>query len=161
MKELKIGDTVKIESLPYSYRGNHKVGDHAVIVDHEWSCKPWKTLSGDEDVVCKFVLTSGLSKVKWTIYNNDKPWSDLSDKQKQKLLSAYNHGLKFKGFACNSYTLPFEHPLMTGSIFTAVKPEKVKPAQTMAKMFHFDFYRLNGGQTEIAKQMIAKGWVKK
>tara|TARA_R110000787_G_scaffold61492_1_gene139348 strand:+ start:192 stop:611 length:420 start_codon:yes stop_codon:yes gene_type:complete len=139
MKELKIGDRVKIESLTPSYQGNHKVGDHAVIVDHAMSCQIWKTLSGDEDILCKFVLTSGLSKVKWTIYNNDKPWSDLSDKQKQKLLSAYNNGHKF----------------------TAVKPEKVKPVQTMAGVFHFDFYRLNGGPTEIAKQMIAKGWVKK
>ena len=161
MKELKIGDRVKIESLTPSYQGNHKVGDHAVIVGDAMSCQKWKTLSGDEDVVCKFVLTSGLSKFKWTIYNNDKPWSDLSDKQKRKLLSAYNHGLKFKGFVCNSYMLPFEHPKMTGCIYTAVKPEKVKPVQTMAGVFHFDFYRLNGGPTEIAKQMIAKGWVKK
>tara|TARA_R110002124_G_scaffold271420_1_gene440292 strand:+ start:23 stop:496 length:474 start_codon:yes stop_codon:yes gene_type:complete len=157
MKELKIGDKVKILALPDSYGGNHKVGDHAVIVGDAMSCQKWKTLSGDEDVVCKFVLTSGLSKVKWTIYNNDNPWHDLSAKQKQKLLYADNHGLKFKGFACNSSVLPFEHPL----IYTVIKPEKVKSGPTMIGLFHFDFYRLNGGPTEISKQMIAKGWVKK
>ena len=157
MKELKIGDKVKIVALTQSYGGNHKVGDHAVIVGDAMSCQRWKALSGDEGVTCKFVLTSGLSKVKWTIYNNDKPWHNLSAKQKQKLLSADNHGLKFKGFACNSSVVPFDHPL----IYTVIKPEKVKVSLRMESFFYSDFISVNGSPAEISKQMIAKGWVNK
>ena len=50
---------------------------------------------------------------------------------------------------------------MAGSIFTAVKPEKVKVSLIMESFFYSDIISVNGSLAEIAKQMIAKGWVRK
>jgi hypothetical protein len=97
-----------------------------------------------------------LAKVKWTIYNNTLPWSELSDKQKGKMLLARHCENLFTSNHTDIACYPKFSCLET--TYQAVKP--VKPESTMEELFKGDWYDClaNGGKYE---QMIAKGWVKK
>jgi hypothetical protein len=93
---------------------------------------------------------------KWTIYNNTLPWSDLSDKQKGKLLLANHSGIRIEGVGFLSIAIPvkFECNII---VYFAVKPEP-----TMAELFKDDWFEcLISGRGEQHEKMIAKGWVNK
>lgn len=85
---------------------------------------------------------------KWTIYNNELKWSELSDKQKGKMLLAAHGGVLFGGTAKPTFN-------NTGHPYQAVKP---KP--TMAELFLADWLSTSG-DSGYSEQMITKGWVKK
>ena len=66
MLEIKAGDRVVIYSLPRQYEGVHTVGDNAIVSQMSPSFAGWLTLKGDENVVCKWVQFSDVSKEKGT-----------------------------------------------------------------------------------------------
>jgi hypothetical protein len=97
---------------------------------------------------------------KWTIYNNTLTWSDLSDKQKGKLMVAENDGYEIKGFKCTALNKPVRFDCHHITYF-AVEPVPVKPEPTMAELFRNDWATCNFGlDANIQEQMIAKGWTK-
>ena len=96
-----------------------------------------------------------LAYPKWSIYNNDLPWKKLSNKQKGKLLLAAYDGVKFFDF--DNITPSF---LVYSQVYTAIKPEPVKPEPTMAALFVVDWNDCMGDFGDSAIQMIAKGWNK-
>ena len=113
--------------------------------------------SGDSLISYKEMMQ--LLKPKWTIYNNTLPWSDLSDKQKGKMLLAAHGGMMIRIGDSGSLRNPgFNNNY---AIYKAIKSEPVKPEPTMAELFKGDWYDClaNGGNKY--EQMIAKGWVKK
>jgi hypothetical protein len=97
-------------------------------------------------------------KPKWTIYNNDKAWQDLSDKQKGKMLLAGHNGITIS----MSSGIFFKPAFSNGSaIYKAIKPETVKPEPTMEELFISDWKEFSTGLlSELAPQMIANGWNK-
>jgi hypothetical protein len=104
-----------------------------------------------KEIIISYTEMMQLLKPEWTIYNNTLPWSQLSDKQKGKMLLAQNNKLKFESFTLSGPTMPFSK----GWVYVVEKPEA-----TMEELFHSDFYGL-GANGSIAEQMVAKGWVKK
>jgi hypothetical protein len=98
-----------------------------------------------------------LAKPKWTIYNNTLPWSQLSDKQKGKLLLGRHTKLRFTVGSYDFDNVLFEDASL---IYKAIKPEQVKPEPTMAELFLIDWQDCLcvGGKQE--QNMIAKGWTK-
>jgi hypothetical protein len=87
-----------------------------------------------------------LVKPKWTIYNNEKAWEDLSDKQKGKMLLAAHNGSSFGGTDKTEFNNPDY-------------AYKAKPEPTMAELFIADWNEL-GASFPVSEQMIAKGWNK-
>jgi hypothetical protein len=97
-------------------------------------------------------------KTKWSIYNNTLPWSELSDKQKGKLLLGRHQGLDFTidglGFKSVSFDCVFY-------VYKAIKPEPVKPEPTMEELFDADSESFDfRGSGDFPEYMIAKGWTK-
>jgi hypothetical protein len=144
-----------------------KVGDKIVRVNQD---SPWAPIGyettvlkngkyKDSDSSCKTDIADDyweLVAPKWSIYNNDLPWEELSDKQKGKMLLAAHSGVKFFKFYNMTPTFSdYSH------VYTAIKPEPVKPEPTMAELWVADwseqdsFYKI-----DVAKHMIAKGWTK-
>ena len=155
MSEFKVGDEVEAVSESFTW-GFVRAGDLGVV----------KSLRGDEYFV-RFPNQSTwrcyekdlkLVKPKWSIYNNTLPWSELSDKQKGKLLLGRHTKLRF---TVGSYD--FDNVLFDDAslIYKAIKPEQVKPEPTMAELFTSDWKEFSTGLlSELAPQMIAKGWTK-
>ena len=94
-------------------------------------------------------------KPKWSIYNNDLPWEKLSNKQKGKLLLAAHGRVKFKNVYHKTPKFDCE-----GKVYTAIKPEPVKPPPTMEELFMADWKECGVGLEYLAPYMIAKGWNK-
>jgi hypothetical protein len=95
-----------------------------------------------------------LAKPKWTIYNNTLPWSDLSDKQKGKMLLAAHNGTKFCGFGLDGipvFNLPNE----------VYKANPVKPDSAMAELFWDDWQDCECSLQKAIDYMIFIGWAKK
>jgi hypothetical protein len=95
-----------------------------------------------------------LATPKWTIYNNTLPWSDLSDKQKGKMLLANNQGITI---CIDGYIKDRPYFMMDNSKYKAIKKEPVKPEPTMETVFANDWFNECG---QSPKNMVAKGWVK-
>jgi hypothetical protein len=95
---------------------------------------------------------------KWTIYNNTLPWSELSDKQKGKMLLARH----CENLFTSNHTDIACYPKFSGLETTYQAVEPVKPEPTMAELFEIDWKSIPqcDGWEEI-NSMIAKGWVKK
>tara|TARA_R110002153_G_scaffold237687_1_gene391858 strand:- start:235 stop:618 length:384 start_codon:yes stop_codon:yes gene_type:complete len=66
MLEIKAGDQVVIDSLPPSYKGTHKIGDKTTVLQVSPYFGGYLTLKGDENVDCKWLRVSDLSKEKGT-----------------------------------------------------------------------------------------------
>jgi hypothetical protein len=94
----------------------------------------------------------------WTIYNNTQPWSELSDKQKGKLLLAAHSNLTI---SVGNIGLIFKPAFDDGNmVYQVKKPKPVKPEPTMEELFLIDWQECLcvGGKQE--QKMIAKGWAK-
>ncbi len=111
------------------------------IFDHQWE------------------LVQEAAKPKWTIYNNTLPWSELSDKQKGKLLLASHSKIKF---TCNKVYISWDVAFNNeGGIYNAQYIELVKPAPTMAELFESDWRICSASGTyNMWSKMIDKGWKK-
>jgi hypothetical protein len=152
MRKFKVGDEIVRVNTKASWahigytatvlEGHQYLGkDFCVkrIFDHQWE------------------LAQEAAKSKWTIYNNTLPWSQLSDKQKGKLLLAAHAGFKI---VIDGYISPKPKFKFNDSIYKVVELESVKPEPTMESLFKSDWYDClaNGGNKY--EKMIAKGWNK-
>jgi hypothetical protein len=157
MNEFKVGDEVKVVEITLAYAGNLKVCDTAIIKKFQINQNRFVMLVGDDSNECCWhdVNNIELVKPKWSIYNNTLPWSELSDKQKGKLLLAAHSKIQF--FDCG-----YESPIfnLDNQVYKAQEAEPVKPEPTMAELFLIDWQECLcvGGKQE--KKMIAKGWTK-
>jgi hypothetical protein len=116
----------------------------------------WGAWEGNNNpTIVTYTEMMQLLKPKWTIYNNTLPWSELSDKQKGKMLLAQNNKLKFESFTSSGPTMPFSK----GWVYVVEKPEPVKPEPTMEELFMVD--TMGCTWNDLASTIIAKGWVKK
>jgi hypothetical protein len=103
-------------------------------------------------------LVQKAAKPKWSIYNNTLPWSQLSDKQKGKMLLAAHAKIRF---TCNKHVVFGDVAFNNeGGIYSAQYIEPVKPEPTMEELFLIDWQDCLcvGGKQE--QKMIAKGWTK-
>jgi hypothetical protein len=150
MNKFKVGDEIvridcKTRWAPLGYaaevlEGYHYFGKDGIekrLFDHQWE------------------LVQENIKPKWTIYNNDKAWQDLSDKQKGKLLLGKHTKLRFTVGSYDFDNVLFEDAAL---IYKAIKPEPVKPEPTMEEVFESDWYDCSQITGDCAGQMIAKGW---
>tara|TARA_R110000851_G_C12790090_1_gene536285 strand:+ start:60 stop:524 length:465 start_codon:yes stop_codon:yes gene_type:complete len=107
---------------------------------------------GSDPKIVTYAEMMQLLKHEWTIYNNTLPWSDLSDKQKGKMLLAAHNGRSFGGTdkpTFNNQHYPYQ-------------AKAVKPEPTMAELFALDIKDSSGFLTKHdITDLIAKGWVKK
>ena len=154
MSEFKVGDEVEAVSESFTW-GYVKVGDLGVV-----------TGKHKEQLIVDFPNQSlwychekdlKLTKDKWSIYNNTLPWSELSDKQKGKLLLGRHTKLRFTVGSYDFDNVLFEDASL---IYKAIKPEQVTPEPTMAELFLIDWQECLcvGGKQE--QKMIARGWNK-
>jgi hypothetical protein len=150
MSKFKLGSKVKVIEITLAYNGGLKVGDIAAIQEFQSSHNRFVRLIGDDSNACSWHDVNNIELVepKWTIYNNTLPWSDLSDKQKGKLLLAQNNKLKFEDFTSSEPTMPFSN----GWVYVVEKPEP-----TMETVFANDWFNECG---QSPKNMVAKGWIK-
>ena len=159
MNEFNVGDEVKVVEITLAYAGNLKVCDTAIIKKFQINQNRFVMLVGDDSNECCWhdVNNIELVKPKWSIYNNTLPWSELSDKQKGKLLLAGHNGITIS----MKNGIFFKPAFDDGSaIYKAIKPETAKPEPTMAELFLIDWQDCLcvGGKQE--QNMIAKGWTK-
>ena len=155
MKEFNVGEEVKVVEITLAYAGNLKVGDTAIIKKFQMNKNRFVMLVGDDSNLCCWhdINNIELVKPKWTIYNNEKAWQDLSDKQKGKLLLAAHAKMLFYGFGIE---LPsFKYSNVVYKVEELTKPEK-KKSLGMGELFTIDWF--DGGQN--SDYMIAKGWAK-
>ena len=161
MNEFKVGDEVEAVSESFTW-GLVKAGDLGVV----------KSLRGDEYFV-RFPNQSTwrcyekdlkLVKPRWTIYNNTLPWSELSDKQKGKILVANINDVAICMVAkslIGDVTFINNVEIDKGDVCVyRAQPKPVKPEPTMAELFLIDWQECLcvGGKQE--QKMIAKGWTK-
>ena len=150
MSKFKVGDEVEAVSESFTW-GLVRAGDLGVV----------KSLRGDEYFV-RFPNQSTwrcyekdlkLVKPKWTIYNNTLPWSQLSDKQKGKLLLAGNEGVE----------MTLDGDIVNDAAFKCKKGvyKAIKPEPTMEELFDADSESFDfRGSGDFPEYMIAKGWTK-
>jgi hypothetical protein len=150
MSEFKVGaEIVRVANGTYYAAIGYKT---TVLKDGKYKIE-------DSDMLIKIVDDQWeLVEPKWTIYNNDKAWQDLSDKQKGKLLLAGHNGITIS----MSNGIFFKPAFSNGSaIYKAIKHETVKPEPTMEELFMADLSECNTGLLKhIPEPMIAKGWTK-
>jgi hypothetical protein len=161
MSDFKIGDRVVITGKTYGYQGCLKVGDTAHILD--FYSREGKNVSAgmvsDKGAdSCFHNLNNIELKPKWTIYNNDKPWSELSDKQKGRmLLTAHNQS----EMSVDGYLELNPASILDSSIYKAIKYKAVETEPTMAGLFVSDWKEQESlYKKDVADHMIAKGWKK-
>ena len=154
MSKFKVGDEVEAVSESFTW-GYVKVGDLGVVTDKY-----------EEQLIVDFPNQSlwychekdlKLVKDKWSIYNNTQPWSQLSDKQKGKLMVAENSGHEIKGFKCTSLNKPVRFDCHHITYF-AFEPAPVKPETTMPELLMVDLSQCHDG--DLISHLINKGWTK-
>ena len=149
MNEFKEGDNVIISEVTNSYSGKLKLGSLAVIGQFNDNCT-FARMIGELNIMCAWHDLNNIKHAeKWTIYNNTLPWSELSDKQKGKLLLAAHEKMLFCGFGLQLPNFAF-----VNSVYKVESSEMAEP--TMAEIFASDWF----GGGSIPDDMIAKGWTK-
>ena len=162
MSKFKVGDEVEAVSESFTW-GYVKVGDLGVVTDKY-----------EEQLIVDFPNQSlwychekdlKLVKDKWSIYNNTLPWSELSDKQKGKILVANINDVAICMVAkslIGDVTFINNVEIDKGDVCVyRAQPKPVKPEPTMAELFTSDWKEFSTGLlSELAPQMIAKGWTK-
>jgi hypothetical protein len=145
MSKFKVGnEIVRINDL----RDDIKIGFKTIV--RTGYC--YKTPSGElVDIIDR---NWELANPKWTIYNNTLPWSQLSDKQKGKLLLAAHAKMLFCDFG-----LQIPEFALVNCVYKV--EEAAKPEPTMAELFEIDMGEcVNYGTERNSNLMIAKGWTK-
>ncbi len=124
MSEFNKGDRVLVTSRNKTASKLIQIGDIRIVTD---TCVDMVRL---DDILTGWLFHSNIElvpediKPKWTIYNNDKAWQDLSDKQKGKMLLAGHNGITI-----SMRNLIFFKPAFddASAIYKAIKPATVKP----------------------------------
>jgi hypothetical protein len=159
MRGFKVGDKVVIIELLDNYPGNLKVGDIATIGEVSKRAQTVKMVC-DAEISCTWQFEFNIKHAeKWSIYNNTQPWSELSDKQKGKLLLAAHAKIRF---TCNKLDVFGDVAFNNkGGIYNAQYIELVKPEPTMEELFDADSESFDfRGSGDFPEYMIAKGWTK-
>jgi hypothetical protein len=169
MSKFKLGSKVKVIEITLAYNGGLKVGDIAAIQEFQSSHNRFVRLIGDDSNACSWHDVNNIELVepKWTIYNNTLPWSDLSDKQKGKLLLAKLNGIalcivvkSLQGGDTFIDNIGIIHS--RGQCVYRAQLEPVKPEPTTAELFFTDWHETDVHLVkEFSEYMIGKGWVKK
>ena len=120
-----------------------------------------KITGGGDELYCLDDMVLGLvhsdmiklASPKWSIYTNDIPWCDLSDKQKGKLLLAGHAGLEFR---LDGRGNPLQYPAFKGNttVYKAVKP--TPEPEPIEDIFIKDWFE----QSKNVNMMISLGWTK-
>ena len=160
MNKFKEGDNVIISEVTNSYSGKLTLGSLAVIGQFNNNCTFVKMI-GELNIMCGWHDVNNIKHAeKWSIYNNTLPWSELSDKQKGKLLLAAHAKIRF---TCNELDVYGDVAFNSeGAIYKAQYIEPVKPEPTMAELFLVDWQDTVGTEMpeHFADKIIAKGWTK-
>ena len=152
MSKFKVGIDVRVIGLSNLLHPGIKIGDVRTVTA---TCSNGVQLDGFSDGWVYDIHIETL-KTKWSIYNNTLPWSQLSDKQKGKLLLAAHNDTTI---SVGNIGIIFKPAFDDGdTIYIALEP--VKPEPTMAELFLIDWQDCLcvGGKQE--QKMIAKGWTK-
>jgi hypothetical protein len=164
MNEFKVGDEVVINLLTGGYSGKLKVGSVATI--GKFSTKTsFVKMVGELNIMCCWHNLANIKHAeKWSIYNNTLPWSQLSDKQKGKLLLANINDIAICMVAKSlrgDETFINNVEIDKGDVCVyRAQPKPVKPEPTMAELFKKDWRDLLCVDGKFEQQMIAKGWTK-
>jgi hypothetical protein len=159
MNEFNVGDKVVINLLTGGYSGKLKVGSVAIIGEFTIDRRSARMV-GELNIIRGW---HNLAKIKhaekWSIYNNTQPWSQLSDKQKGKLLLAAHSNLTiYVGNIGVIFKPAFDDGNM---VYQVKKPEPIKPEPTMAELFVSDWEEKESMyKKDVADHMITKGWTK-
>jgi hypothetical protein len=159
VNKFKVGDEVIISEVTNSYSGKLTLGSLAVVGEFNHNCT-FARMIGELNIMCGWHNLANIKHAeKWSIYNNTLPWSELSDKQKGKLMVAENDGYEIEGVKCTALNKPVRFDCHHIAYF-AVEPEPPKPEPTMEELFLIDWKDCLcvGGKQE--QKMIAKGWTK-
>ena len=157
MRKFKVGDEVIISEVTSSYSGKLTLGSLAVIGQFNHNCT-FARMIGELNIMCGWHDLNNIKHAeKWSIYNNTLPWSQLSDKQKGKLMVAENSGHEIKGFKCTSLNKPVRFDCHHITYF-AFEPAPVKPEPTMAELLMVDLSQCHDG--DLISHLINKGWTK-
>ena len=156
MSKFNVGDNiVRITDAVYGQRAGFRA-----IVDANYC---YESLNS---VRCRIVDENWeLAKPKWSIYNNTIPWSQLSDKQKGKLLLANINDVAICMVAKSlrgdeTFINNVEIDKSDVCVYRA-QPKPAKPEPTMAELFVLDWMSQESlYKKDIAERMIAKGWTK-
>ncbi len=154
MSKFKVGIDVRVIGLSKLLHPGIKIGDVRNVTA---TCSNGVQLDGFSDGWVYDIHIETL-KPKWSIYNNTLQWSELSDKQKGKLLLAAHSGANIggRGFLYLVNPVKFVDP---NRAYFAVKSKTVKPEPTMAELFKKDWYDCFCDEDKY-EQMIARGWNK-
>jgi hypothetical protein len=158
MNKFKVGDDVIISEVTNSYSGKLTLGSLAVVGEFNHNCT-FARMIGELNIMCGWHDLNNIKHAeKWSIYSNTLPWSELSDKQKGKLLLGRHQGLDFTidglGFKSVSFDCVFY-------VYKAIKPEPEKPEPTMAELLTKDILGCSGFlRPHDVDELIAKGWTK-
>ena len=154
MSKFKVGDDVRVIGLSDLLHPGIKIGDVRAVTA---TCSNGVQLDGFSDGWVYDIHIETL-KTKWSIYNNTLPWSQLSDKQKGKLLLARHKGLALTIDGLVFKSVAFDSDVC---VYKVQYIEPVKPEPTMEELFEIDMGEcVNYGTERNSKLMIAKGWTK-
>ena len=164
MNKFKVGDDVIISEVTNSYSGKLTLGSLAVIGQFNHNCT-FARMIGELNIMCGWHDLNNIKHAeKWSIYNNTLPWSELSDKQKGKLLLANINDVAICMVAKSlrgDETFINNVEIDKGDVCVyRAQPKPVKPEPTMEELFLIDWQDCLcvGGKQE--QKMIAKGWTK-
>jgi hypothetical protein len=148
MSKFKVGDKIVVNARNSTLNKVVKIGDVRIVTDTQSTGVELDFIPDGWVHDVDIELVPKIIKPKWTIYNNDKAWQDLSDKQKGKMLLAAHNGSSFGGTDKTEFNNPDY-------------AYKAKPEPTMAEKFiadagDWDFKSSN----DFSGYMIAKGWNK-
>jgi hypothetical protein len=150
MSKIKTGSTVQVTALDSQLRDD---GCNSKIF-HGSVHKITEIFSDDFclDDLNDGLITKDYVKLidKWTIYNNTLPWSELSDKQKGKMLLAAHSNVLFK--IKDGMVLDKVKFMQDTTTYCAIVVE-----EDLVELFKIDWF--NGGQSP--DDMINKGWARK
>jgi hypothetical protein len=157
MSKFKVGHKIVVLARNSTLNNEIKINDIRTVTDTQSDGVELDSIADGWVHDVDIELASKIIKPKWTIYNNKLPWSELSDKQKGKLLLAGHNGITIS----MKNGIFFKPAFDDGSaIYKAIKPETAKPEPTMAELFLIDWQDCLcvGGKQE--QNMISKGWTK-
>ena len=152
MRKFKVGDEILRVSTKTGWA---HIGYTAIVLEgYQYLGKDFCIKNIAEH---QWELLQKAAKPKWSIYNNTLPWSQLSDKQKGKLLLAAHNDTTI---SVGNIGIIFKPAFDDGdTIYIALEP--VKPEPTMAELFTSDWKEFSTGLlSELAPKMIAEGWTK-
>jgi hypothetical protein len=165
MSKFKVGDEIVINLLTGGYSGKLKFGSVAIIGEFSIG-RRFARMVGELNIAGGWHNLANIKHAeKWSIYNNTLPWSELSDKQKGKLLLANINDVAICMVAKSlrgDETFINNVEIDKGDVCVyRAQPKPVKPEPTMAELLTKDILGCSGFlRPHYVDELIAKGWTK-